>query len=105
MDAARDYIAQCLAGCPAGAEEQLLGDLTRHLLNKIGDGGLVVLNGSDGPVAYFLPVSADSLSPLDENDPRFAAEIQRRMASRAPMLTEKAFLDLAAKETKEASAG
>ena len=105
MDAARDYIARCLAGCPAGAEEQLLGELTNHLLKKIGDGVPVLVNGQDGPVAYFLPVTAESLYPLDENDPRFAKEIQRRMESRNPPLTAEAFLESLAKSTKEVSAG
>jgi hypothetical protein len=88
-----EYVAKCLAECPAGAEEALLVELARRLLaRQLGDDP-VLLRDASGPVAYLLPLEAAGPPVLvDPNSPEFAAEIRRRMEDDSPLIPAETFL-------------
>jgi hypothetical protein len=91
-NAVSEYVAKCLAECPAGAEEALLAALARRLLaRQVGD-DLVLLRDASGPVAYLFPLEDTGPPPPGDMDsPEFAAWVRSRMEDDSPPIPEEVF--------------
>lgn len=85
MHAINEYLDKCLAECPEGAEDLLLGELARRLLQKYGPHERIEVRSRDGLVGYFMPAFIDieglppemreiALRETDANEPRLSAE-------------------------------
>jgi hypothetical protein len=101
MSSASDYIAQCLAGCPEGAEEQLLSELARHLLTRCKADKPVVLRNQTGPFGFFLPATSGPAPLVEEDSPEFAAEVRRRLKSPDPVLSAETFIRFLKSQVQE----
>jgi hypothetical protein len=90
----QDYIAKCLAGCPEGQEELLLGELARHLMKRFKPDQPIVLRDDSGLFAYLIPAATEASYPLSEESPEYAAEIRRRMNANEPPVSAETFFSL-----------
>ena len=71
------YLDKCLAECPEGAEELLLGELAKRVLQKYRPLERIEVRDRDGLVGYLMPafIDVEDLPPdqrelvLLENDP------------------------------------
>jgi hypothetical protein len=59
MSAASEYLDKCLAECPDGMEEVLLGELARRVLQKHRSVDRLEVRDQDGLVAYLMPAFLD----------------------------------------------
>ncbi len=92
-NAISEYVAKCLAECPAGAEEVLPAELARRLLARhLGDDP-VLLRDASGPVAYLFPLEDTGPPPPGDMDsPEFAAWVRSRMEDDSPLIPAETFL-------------
>ena len=62
------YLDRCLAECPEGAEELLLGELARRVLRKHGPLDRIEVRDRNGLVAYLESafIDVEDLPPWDE---------------------------------------
>jgi hypothetical protein len=68
MSDINDYLDKCLAECPEGAEELLLGELAKRVLRKHGPLDRIEVRDRDGLVAYLESafIDAEDLPPEQE---------------------------------------
>src|SRR5271168_2006599 len=77
MSAVNEYLDKCLAECPEGAEEILLGEIAKRVLKKYSSLDRIEVHDRDGLVAYLTAafIEIEDLPPdlremaLRETDP------------------------------------
>jgi len=94
MNPAEDYIARCLADCPAGQEEALMRALARRLIQTIGRNRAIILVRQENARLHPMPPIPDGpVLPERVDSPEFLAELDRRLNEKNPQYIKEDEID------------
>jgi hypothetical protein len=89
MSAVNECLDKCLAECPEGAEDVLLGEIAKRLFLKYGPQERIEVYDRHGIAGYFIPAHADSFDR--ELTPEEKEIVLRETAPNEPRMTGEEF--------------